>query len=81
MVVGAGVPVPESATVCGLLLALSVKVRVAVRVPVAVGEKIKIASQNPEAATALPQLWDEIAKSFGSAPETLMLETLIDEEP
>ena len=33
-------PVPVSATVCGLLLALSTTFRVAVRAPFAVGEKV-----------------------------------------
>lgn len=40
--VGAGVPVPESGTVCGLLLAPSTKFRVAVRAPVVVGWKSKV---------------------------------------
>lgn len=40
--VGAGVPVPVSATVCGLLPAPSTKLSVEVRVPVAVGAKIRV---------------------------------------
>jgi hypothetical protein len=50
------VPVPDSATVCGLLLAVSVKLRVAVRVPVVVGEKTMVAVQLADAARVVPQV-------------------------
>lgn len=41
----AGAPVPVRETVCGLLLALSWKVRVPVRAPVALGENVTAAVQ------------------------------------
>ena len=50
------VPVPDSATVCGLLLAVSLKFRVAVRVPVVVGEKTMVAVQLADAARVVPQV-------------------------
>jgi hypothetical protein len=50
------VPVPDSATVCGLLLAVSVKLRVAVRVPVVVGANTMVAVQLAEAARVVPQV-------------------------
>jgi hypothetical protein len=52
----AAIPNPESATVCGLLVAVSVKLRVAVRVPVVVGEKTTVAVQVAEAARLVPQV-------------------------
>lgn len=53
-VVGAGVPVPVSATVCGLLLAPSLMVRDAFRVPVVVGSKSKYMAQDVEGASDDP---------------------------
>lgn len=48
-----GAPVPVSDTVCGLLLAPSLKLIVPVRVPVACGEKDTDAVQLPPAASVL----------------------------
>jgi hypothetical protein len=47
------VPVPDKLTVCGLLLALSVKVSVPVRAPVAVGVNATLAVQELPAARLL----------------------------
>jgi hypothetical protein len=65
------VPVPESATVCGLLTASLAKVMAAVRVPFAVGVKVTLIVHLAPAATLDPQLfvW---AKSLALAPETAM---------
>jgi hypothetical protein len=52
----APVPVPDSATVWGLPLALSVKLSVAVRIPVAVGEKTMVAVQLADAARLVPHV-------------------------
>ena len=49
-------PVPDSATVVGLLVALLVTVRVPVRVPDAVGRKLTLTVQEAPAAMALPQV-------------------------
>src|ERR1700722_13157719 len=49
------VPVPASATVCGLLGELSVRVRVPVRAPVSVGVKVTSMVQLFPAASVLPQ--------------------------
>jgi hypothetical protein len=59
LTIGAGgMPVPVSATVCGLdgLVELSVIFSVPVRVPVAVGEKVTFMVQLAPAATLPPQL-------------------------
>jgi hypothetical protein len=48
-------PVPESATVCGLLGELSVSVRVPVRVPSWVGVKVTLMMQFFPEASVLPQ--------------------------
>src|SRR2546423_9961858 len=47
---GSNVPVPDTAAVWGLLLALSVTVNVALREPVAVGVKVTLMGQGPLAA-------------------------------
>ena len=65
-------PVPVSAIVCGLLLALSVTVSVAVRVPVAPGVKVREIVQLDLAATLPPHVFVS-AKSPGSAPVNAML--------
>lgn len=54
------VPNPESATVCGLGLALSLKFNVAVRVPLTVGPKTMLTVQLAEAARLVPHVFDEI---------------------
>lgn len=50
------VPNPLRATCCGLLPALSVKVRVAVRVPETVGLKRMVTVQLADAASVEPQV-------------------------
>ena len=54
--VPAPVPVPVKLTVCGLLAALSVKVKVAARLPAIVGVKVTLTVQLPPAATDVPQV-------------------------
>ena len=49
----AAAPVPVKAAVCGLLLALSAKLRVPLRVPTALGEKVTDAVQLAPAASVL----------------------------
>jgi hypothetical protein len=71
------VPVPESATVCGLLLAVSVKLRVAVRAPVAAGLKEMVAVQLANAARLAPHVLLEIVKSAALLPVIVMLLTVI----
>jgi hypothetical protein len=50
------VPRPDSATVCGLLVSESLKLRIAVRAPVAVGPKTMFAVQLAPAASVAPQV-------------------------
>src|SRR6266852_657936 len=64
-------PVPVTATVCGLLLALSDTVRVAVRAPVALGVNVTEMVHLPLACT-LPSHVLVSAKSPGSAPANEM---------
>ena len=61
--VAGSTPVPDSATVCGLLAALSVKVSVPVRSPEAIGVKVMLTLQLLFAARVAPQVFAEIAKS------------------
>lgn len=49
-------PVPVSATVCGLPVALSLTLMLAERVPDAVGVKTALMEHDPPAAIELPQL-------------------------
>ena len=72
-------PVPDSAIFCGLLLALSVKVRVALLAPEAPGLKVTETVQFDEAARLLPQVLLEIEKSPAFVPEIAMLLIVIDE--
>ncbi len=67
------VPVPERATVCELLVALSLKTRMAVRVPVAVGWNAMLAVQLDEAPSSATQLLVTMAKSAASGPNILTL--------
>ena len=69
----ATVPVPVRFTLCGLPLALSVRVTFAVRVPLAAGVKVTLIVQLAPAATLEPQLlvW---AKSLALVPVTARLE-------
>jgi hypothetical protein len=50
------VPVPDSATVCGLVAALSVMLTAALRDPVAAGVKVMLIVHLAPAATLLPQV-------------------------
>jgi hypothetical protein len=72
-VAGVTPPTPESATVCGLLAAESVKVRVAVRVPAAVGLKTRVAVQLAFTERLAPQVVPETTKSDALAPVTATL--------
>ena len=49
-------PIPLSVMVCGLFVALSVRVRVPVRVPIAAGTNFTLIEQLAPAATELPQV-------------------------
>jgi len=64
--------VPETATVCGLPVSLSVMVTSAVRVPAAVGLKVIVMEQLAPAATFDPQLllW---VKSLAFVPDSAIL--------
>lgn len=64
------VPVPVKLTVCGLLVALSVKVKVAVRLPAVVGEKFTLTVQVPFTPSGLAavQVLLGMAKSPGLVP-------------
>jgi hypothetical protein len=66
------VPVPERLTLCGLPVALSVRVTAALRVPLAVGLKVTLIEQLAPAAIELPQVlvW---AKSPGFVPVSAIL--------
>jgi hypothetical protein len=64
---------PDSATVCGLGVALSLKFKVAVRVPLTVGAKSTFTVQLAETARLDPQVFEEIWKSCGLAPDSVML--------
>ena len=50
------VPLPDSATVCGLVLALSLTLSVPLRVPIAVGVKVTLMVHLAPPARLLPQL-------------------------
>ena len=66
------VPSPLSATVCGVLVAESLKFNVAERSPEAVGANTIVAVHVAEAARELPQVLLEIKKSPGLVPLTVM---------
>jgi hypothetical protein len=68
-------PVPDRATVCGLVEALSVKVRVAVRVPAAAGLKARVTLHVPLGVTVAPvQVSALLAKSVAFVPLTAAVE-------
>jgi hypothetical protein len=67
--------VPESATVCGLPEALSVRLTLAVNDPLATGVKVTLMAQLAPAATLVPQLLLS-PKSLGFVPASAMLLTL-----
>jgi hypothetical protein len=72
-------PEPESATVCGLFAAESVKLRVAVRVPPAVGLNTTEATQLADAARLVPHVLPAITKSDALVPVMPMLLIVIEE--
>ena len=74
------VPVPERLTVCGLPVALSVRVTAALRVPLAAGVKVTLTVQLAPAATLAPQLL-VCAKSLALVPVSARLEMLKAELP
>ena len=74
------VPVPDSGTVWGLLLAESVKLSVAVRLPVAEGLNRIVAVQLAEAARLEPHVLLEIVKSAAFVPVMAMLLMVIESE-
>jgi len=61
-------PVPVRLTVCGLFVALSVKVNVAARLPAVVGTNVMVTVQFAFTATELPHVLPGIAKSPGLVP-------------
>jgi len=67
------VPVPVRVTLCGLLLAVSVKRSEAVRAPVAAGLKRTVTEQLVDAARLAPQVLLGIVKSAAFVPDTAML--------
>lgn len=73
LTVAPAVPRPESATVCGLVLSVSLKLSVAVRVPVVVGANTMFTVQLAAAARLVPQVLLKIWKSPGFAPVNPML--------
>lgn len=72
-------PVPERATVWGLLVAVSEMLSVAERVPVAVGLKEIEIPQLADVARLDPQLLLEMMKSAALVPEIAMLLIVIEE--
>ena len=67
------VPVPVSVTVCGEPVALSATESVAVKLAADAGVKVTEIVHVDDAASVLPQLFAEIAKSVGLAPPMLTL--------
>jgi hypothetical protein len=72
----APVPVPDKATVCGLLLAVSVNVSVALRAPMAVGANVTETVQLAPAANVLGQL--EVTGKSARLLVTLVIEKDVD---
>ena len=62
-------PVPDKATVCGLLVPVSAKLSVAVRVPAAVGLNTMVAVQLADAARLVLHVLLEMVKSAAFVPE------------
>ena len=71
LVLVAPAPVPDSATVVGLFVALLVTVREPVRVPEAVGLKLTVTEHEPPAAIDVPQVL-----VWAKSPETETPETV-----
>ena len=72
------VPVPDTATDCGLLDAVSEKFKAAVRAPDVVGLKTTVTVQLAEAARLPPQVLAEMLKSPAFAPVKPMLLIVIE---
>jgi hypothetical protein len=72
-------PVPVSATVCGLPVPESAKLRVALRVPLAVGLNTTEAEQVPDAARLVPHDLLEMLKSPAFVPVIATLLIVIDD--
>jgi hypothetical protein len=72
-------PVPLNATVCGLPVAESAKLRVALRVPAADGLKTTEAEQFPAAARLVPHDLLEMLKSPAFAPVIAILLIMIED--
>jgi hypothetical protein len=68
------IPVPVSAPVCGEPAALSATDSVALKLPVADGAKVTAIEQVADAASALAQLLELIAKSLAFVPPSVMPE-------
>ena len=66
-------PVPAKATVCGLFVAESVKLKLALRAPAAVGLNAIEAVQEPEAARLVLHVLLAMLKSPASVPDIAML--------
>ncbi len=67
-------PVPLSATLCGLPVALSVNEMDAVRVPAAVGLNVALTEQAEPAVRLAAQVLPEMAKSPAFVPANAMFE-------
>src|ERR1700690_1843674 len=67
-------PVPDSATLCGLPGALSVKFRLPVRSPVCVGVKVTLTMQLLPAASVLPPFLADVNENNAKSPVVAMLE-------
>jgi len=74
-VAGAAVPVPESETICGLVVSLSAMLRATLSVVVVLGVKITVIEQVVFAASVAPHVEVPWVKSVASGPvnETAML--------
>jgi hypothetical protein len=75
------VPVPLSATVCGLPKALSLKVKVAERAPATWGRNVTLTVQVDPAVSVVPQVFEGMAKSAALVPVIAMLLMLRVEVP
>ena len=64
---------PESPTLCGLPVPVSVNLSVALRAPATVGAKMMFAVQLAEAARLAPHVLLKMVKSPGLVPEMAML--------
>jgi len=67
------VPVPLSATICGLPKALSLKLRLAVRAAASWGRNVTLSVQEDPAVKVAPHVFDEMAKSDALVPVMVVL--------